>query len=496
MNKLIPLNKENLAKFEGSLPIPSYDLSKRHAGIVHIGVGAFHRAHQAYYCHQLLSQPDSMEWALTGVGLMEYDRKTYQALTSQDGLYTLTIQSPDGSSHTELIGSICEMLLAVETPEVVLDKMADPNTKVISMTITEGGYNFDPNTGIFNHDDPSVSDDIKNPATPKTFFGYIAEALRRRRDRGAGPVTILSCDNVQHNGDVAKMVIKAFCHKQDPSILEWIEDHVSFPNSMVDRITPKISSDTIQYVQDQYGIEDAVPVNCEPFIQWIIEDNFINGRPQLESVEVQFVDDVTPYEEMKLRLLNAGHSVVGITGAIHGYPTIDRCIADDVISNYLRAYLDREASPVLTPVDGIDVEEYIETLIERFGNANIKDSAARICSESSAKLPKFLLPTIQKNLKGGGAIELGTLIIAAWCYYHDKGVDEQGNPLEIIDEMAEQLAIQAKKTTDDPLSFLRQPEIFGDLVDDQRFSDVYVKLIKKIYERGDIIKVMASCLKQ
>lgn len=497
MNKeLITLNKANLSKLGAHLATPSYDLSQRSSGIVHIGVGGFHRAHQAYYIHQLLGQDKAKNWALTGLGLLEYDRKMYEALNAQDGLYTLTVQSPDGRSNTEVIGSICEMILAVDTPELALDKLADHSTKIISMTITEGGYNYNPSTGAFNYNSPSIAHDLNNPEKPQSFFGYIAEALRRRRDNGAGPVTILSCDNVQHNGDVAKMVITAFCERQDPQLIPWINEHVSFPNSMVDRITPVISSDTIQYVQDHYGLEDTCPVNCEPFIQWIIEDDFINGRPPLEAVGVQFVEDVTPYEEMKLRLLNAGHSVVGITGAIHGYETIDACVNDPVISKFLRTFLDQEATPVLSPVQGIDIERYKDSLIERFSNPNIKDGVARICSESSAKLPKFLLPTIKKNLERGGSIQLGTLIIAAWCYYHDRGIDEQGVPLDIIDEMAAQLAIQAKKTADDPLAFIKQADIFGDLVRNDRFTTVYQELVQKIYEEGDILKLMGSLLKE
>ena len=487
---LLLLNQRNLSSAPQQLSVPTYDRSALSTGIVHIGVGGFHRAHQAFYCHQLMSQSMAKDWAITGIGLLEYDRKIYEALTSQDGLYTLTVQSPNGDAHTDVIGSIREMFFAIDTPELVLARMSQASTKIISMTITEGGYSFNPNTGEFNFDNPSVVHDLAHPQAPQSIFGYITEALRRRRDSNAGPVTILSCDNVQHNGDVTKMVITTFCQRQDPALCSWIDKNVSFPNSMVDRITPKTSSETISYIREEFGIIDACPVNCEPFIQWIIEDNFISGRPPFEEVGVQFVDDVTPYEEMKLRLLNAGHSVVGITGAIHGYPTIYKCLEDEILSSYLRRYLDVEATPALSPVDGINIEQYKDTLIERFANPNIKDSVSRICSESSAKLPKFILPTILKNLESGGSIRLGTLIIATWCYYHDKGINQRGEALEIIDALAGQLARHAKKTSEDPLAFLKQPELFGKLVDNERFTEVYREVIEKIYAEEDILEVM------
>ena len=253
----------------------------------------------------------------------------------------------------------------------------------------------------------------------------------------------------------------------------YIEKEVRFPNSMVDRITPVTTPSDIDYLETTYDLKDEWPVTCEPFIQWVIEDNFSNGRPEFEKVGVQFVPDVKPYEKMKLRLLNAGHSVLGILGALHGHPTINACMEDDIFVTYLRAFMDQEATPVLDKLEGIDLTAYKDSLQERFANPNIKDSVSRICSESSAKLPKFLIATIQDNLASGGSIDYATLVIAAWCYYSDKGIDKNGQTIEIIDAMQDQLHAAASNTKTDPLAFIRQESLFGNLINNERFTTIY-----------------------
>ena len=319
------LSQSILDSLDSNISTPQYDRSKLQGGIVHIGVGGFHRAHQAYYLNQLFNKKDASNWGIVGVGLMDRDRKMYELLNKQEGLYTLVIQHPDGKVNSEIIGSIKKMYLATDTPTEVIDLLASGSTKIISLTITEGGYNFDANTGDFILDTPDIKHDLENPETPKTVFGYLAASFLKRYKAGAKGVTVMSCDNVQHNGDMAKKGVIAFAKAQNPELASWIEENVSFPNAMVDRITPVTSDETRNYVSDQLGYTDKVPVNCEPFTQWVIEENFMNGRPLLEEVGAQFVPDVTPYEHMKLRLLNAGHSVIGITGAVHGFETIDQC---------------------------------------------------------------------------------------------------------------------------------------------------------------------------
>ena len=493
-NSVKNLTPAILSTLDEGITIPQYDRSKIQSGIVHIGVGGFHRAHQAYYLNQLFNKNKAFEWGIVGVGLMDRDREMYEALNGQQGLYTLVTQHPDGEVNSEIIGSIQKMYLATETPNEVIELLARKLTKIISLTITEGGYNFNPNTGEFILDNPDIKHDLENPKTPKTVFGYLAASFSNRYKSNASGVTVLSCDNVQHNGDMTKKGVLAFAKAQDPKLASWIEDNVTFPNAMVDRITPVTTDETRNFVKDKFGFIDKVPVNCEPFIQWVIEDNFKNGRPPLEDVGAQFVPDVTPYEHMKLRLLNAGHSVVGITGAIHGFDRIDECVQNSVMAKFLRAYLKDEASPMLEPVEGITVANYIDTLIERFGNPNIKDSVSRICTESAAKLPKFLIPTIIENLKKDGPIALGAFVLASWCYYSDKQKSKKGKNLEINDDMKDTLHQHAAKTENNPLAFLEIDEVFGSLKDDERFTKVYKEMIALVYEEEDMLDAIESAL--
>lgn len=486
MDNTIDLKKENLALIADRLPVPAYDREKLETGIVHVGVGGFHRAHLAVYVHQLLSAGIADNWRICGVGLREGDRKMQAVLNKQDSLYTLMVRHPDGEAKPEVIGSITDFILGVDDPEAVIERMAMSATKIVSLTITEGGYNYDTVTDKFNFDDSDVRHDLQYPNRPRTIFGFLTAALRRRRDAGLPGFTLLSCDNVQENGDVAKSAVLAFTRKQDPELAKWVEREVSFPNSMVDRITPVTTPAEISYLEDEYGVRDEWPVTCEPFIQWVVEDDFTNGRPPFEKVGVQFVKDVKPYEKMKLRLLNAGHSFLGVLGALQGHPTIDACTEDPLFATALRAFMDEEVTPTLDELEGIDLGRYKDSLLERFANPNIKDSVGRICSESSAKLPKFLLPTLRDNLAAGRAIRYATLVIAAWCYYSDKGVNRHGQPLEMIDAQLEELRNAAGNTPNDALAFLKVRSVFGDLVNNERFSALYTKLVSALYDDVDM----------
>ncbi len=488
------LNQKNIVNIQQQLSCPKYNRQALKTGIVHIGVGGFHRAHQAYYIHQLLEKHAISDWAICGVGLREADRKMYDILKKQDGLYTLVVQHPNGTVKSEVIGAIKEMLLAVDTPNKVIEKMAHPDTKIVSLTITEGGYNFSPLTGAFNFDNEAIQQELKHPNKPKTIFGYLTAALSKRRANGLRPFTVLSCDNIQHNGAVARQMLLTFAKKQDAELAKWIATNVTFPNTMVDRITPVTTPTDIVFLENKYGIKDEWPVVCEPFIQWVVEDKFVNGRPPLEKLGVQFVPDVTPYEKMKIRLLNAGHSVLGIPGAIHGHPTINACMEDTVFAKLMRTFMDKEATPVLDAIDGIDLEKYKDSLEERFANPNIKDSVSRICSESAAKLPKFLIPTLQENLAKGGSIDYASLILAAWCYYSDKEVNENKVTLEIIDVKKAALHQAASQTTNNPLSFLELTEVFGKLVENERFTKRYSAFLQLLYTGKGVRKVMSDIL--
>ncbi len=494
MTESIQLKQENLHRLAGEIVRPSYDRSKVKAGIVHIGVGGFHRSHEAYYTNALMDEADASAWGICGVGLREADRKIGDILKAQDYLYTLIVKHPQGKVETRVIGSIIDFMLSCDDPGAVIDRMASADTKIVSLTITEGGYNFNSATGEFEFGTPDVRHDLENPTSPKTVFGYLTAALKKRRAQGLSAFTIQSCDNIQHNGDLTRKMVLAFADRQDAEFARWIESDVCFPNAMVDRITPVTTPEDIAYLDTEMGLKDEWPVTCEPFTQWVIEDSFSNGRPAWEKAGAQFVADVTPYEKMKLRLLNAGHSVLGLLGSIHGHKTIDGCVADPLFATYLRRFMDEEATPVLDPVEGIDLDAYKDNLSERFGNPNIKDSLARICLESSAKLPVFLVPTITENLERGGSIKYATLVIAAWCFYSDKGVDRHGARLDIVDAMKDELHQAAKATPDDALSFLKLEPIFGDLIGNETFTAVYSEMIEALYENPDISARMKKLL--
>jgi mannitol 2-dehydrogenase len=489
------LSSAILASLPSHIDVPTYDRSQLKAGIVHIGVGGFHRSHQAAYLNELLKVPGSEQWGICGVGLLECNRNLRDILKAQDYLYSLVVRHPNGTIANQVIGSMIDFIFAPDNKQSVIDKLAHADTKIVSLTITEGGYNIHPETGDLDFDNADVCHDIQHPEDPITAFAYIIAALKKRRDSGMGAFTVQSCDNVQHNGVITRKVISAMAKRQDPDLSQWIEDNVSFPNAMVDRITPVTTKLDIDYVEETFQAVDLWPITCESFTQWVIEDDFCCGRPNWDLVGAQFVSDVTPFEKMKIRLLNAGHSVLGLLGSIHGYNTIDETVSDGSFAQYLRAFMDLEVTPLLGELDGIDLDEYKNTLIERFANPNIKDSLVRICSESSAKLPKFLLSSISENIAEGRDASLAILVVAAWCLYSDKAVNQANVAIEIHDAMATELAIQAHKTEDDKLAFLRNRSLFGNLIERTEFTAAYTKAIDSLYSSSsDIKQIMANTL--
>jgi mannitol 2-dehydrogenase len=491
------LNQQSLASLPSHVDVPNYDRSQVKAGIVHIGVGGFHRAHQAAYINELLKTPGSEQWGICGVGLLEGNRGLRDILKKQDYLYTVTVRHPNGKIDNQVIGSMIDFLFAPEDKQAVINKLAHSDTKIASLTITEGGYNFNPSTGEFDYSNPDIIHDINNPTDPKTAFGYLTAALKLRKEQGLPAFTVQSCDNIQHNGNVTRKMLLSFANEQDKTLALWIEDNVAFPNAMVDRITPVSKKSDIDYVVDTYGVSDEWPITCELFSQWVIEDSFCNGRPNWDTVGAQFVSDVTPYETMKIRLLNAGHSVLGLLGSIHGYATIDETVSDPLFATYLRGFMDSEVTPNLKPLAGIDLDSYKDTLIERFANPNIKDNLARICSESSAKLPKFIIATINENLAAGRDVSLATFVIATWCLYSDKKQSEQGEALDIQDAMQSELHAAAKQTHETPLAFLALSSLFGELATNAVFTKGYAEAVAQLYANDSQIKsLMHAVLEQ
>ncbi len=468
---------------ELSIPVPTYDRSRVRTGIVHFGVGGFHRAHQAMYVDRLMNAGQALDWGICGIGVMPSDARMKRVMDEQDCLYTLVLKSSDGSWEPRVIGSIVEYLFAPDDPEAVIEKMADPATRIVSLTVTEGGYNLHPVTGEFNAENPAVVADLVPGALPATTFGLVTEALVRRRARGISPFTVMSCDNIQGNGHVAAKMFTAFARLRDPGLADWMTENVPFPNSMVDRITPVTTDEDRAEIEERFGVTDGWPVVCEPFTQWVLEDHFVDGRPAFQDVGVQVVDDVEPYELMKLRLLNASHQALCYFGYLAGYRLVHEVCQDPLFARFLLAYMDNEATPTLAPVPGIDLDEYKHQLIERFSNGNVRDTVARLCAESSDRIPKWVLPVIRENLAADRSSPLAAAVVASWARYAE-GTDEHGAPIQVVDRLADALIATASTQHESPLAFVSNRELFGDLVDDERFTGPYLSALDALHTVG------------
>ena len=463
---------------------PAYDRSRITPGIVHMGVGGFHRAHQAAYLDDLMRRGEALDWGICGVGLMPQDTRMRDALRGQDYLYSLTLKHPGGRAESRVIGSIHDYLFAPDDPEAVLGVMTAPTTRIVSLTVTEGGYNVDDATGLFRTESEGAARDAADPHHPTTSFGYIVEALRRRRDAGVPPFTVMSCDNLPGNGKVARTAVVSQAAMSDPELADWIDGNVAFPSCMVDRITPQTTQTDIAELRRGLGVEDAWPVVCEPFSQWVLEDDFPAGRPPLEEVGVQMVDDVAPYELMKLRLLNASHQGLAHWGRLLGMEYAHEAAADEDISSWVRAYLEREARATLRSVPGIDLDDYVDTLFERFTNEAIADTLFRLAQGASSRMPKFVLGTVRDNLTAGGPIRLGTAMVAAWALGNE-GVDENGDEIVIDDPMADELLpLAAAQRAGHETAFISHEGVFGDLATDERFRRTFVEELDALRRSG------------
>jgi mannitol 2-dehydrogenase len=448
-----------------TLSRPSYDRDEIGVGIVHFGVGGFHRAHQAMYIDRLLEMGLAREWGICGVGVMPGDRKMADVMAAQDGLYTLVLENPDGTRDARVIGSIVDYRYAPDDPESVIDLLAQPSTRIISLTITEGGYNID------------------NLKEGVHVFGLVASALARRRERGDPSPTIVSCDNIEGNGEVARHAFTTYAERLHPGLGEWMSANTKFPNSMVDRITPVTTPDVIAVVKDEFGVDDQWPVVAEPFTSWVLEDDFSDGRPPLEKVDVLMVDDVTPYELMKLRLLNASHQSLCYFAYLAGYRLVHDAAGDPLFAEFLQAYMDDEATPTLKPVPGIDLPDYKRTLIERFANPGVRDTIVRLCFGSSDRIPKWLLPVIRENLKTDAPVRLSAATVASWARYAE-GIDEQGERIDVQDQLADTLVPLAKSQRENPTAFVENTAVFGDLANQSRFVDAYLWALDSLHRDG------------
>lgn len=465
------VNNASLASLS-ALPVPQFDRSAASVGIVHIGFGNFHRSHEAVYLDDLMALGSGLDWGICGVGILPQDARMRDAMTAQDCLYSLIVRNPDGSLEPRIVGSVLEYVFGPDDPEAVYERLLDPKVAIVSLTVTEGGYLKNAATGQFDPGHASVVHDLAHPQSPETAFAYIVEALKRRKEQGMEPFTVLSCDNLQGNGDIARQTVVGFARLVDPSLAEWIDAHVAFPNCMVDRITPGTTDADIAAMRDGFGVDDIWPVPAEPFTQWIVEDHFTAGRPDLERVGVQFVEDVKPYELMKLRLLNASHQALAYFGAPLGYVLVDEAMRDDRIRDYLVEYMASEAAPTLGDLPGIDLEAYMATLIERFSNPAMRDTLKRLATDGSNRMATFTLPAIRANLEAGRDISLGAAMVAAWAHYWSLiGRGELPEDQIPDDVHAAEMTASALALTDDPAAFIKMKALFGDMAENPVFRN-------------------------
>jgi fructuronate reductase len=477
------LNQDSLADLPEDVRRPAYDRRAIKTGIVHLGVGAFHRAHQAVYTDDALGKDP--HWGIVAASLRSPD--TYDALAPQDGLYTLAVRSQAGEA-LRVVGSIQRVIVAPREVEQLLEAMSAPQTRIVTLTVTEKGYCHDPATGALNEAHPDIVHDLEFHRTPKSAPGFIVEALRRRRAAGVPPFTVLTCDNLPSNGRTVKRVLTRFAELVDPALGRFVADEVSCPSTMVDRIVPATSDQDRDRIGEALGLTDAWPVVTEPFTQWVIEDRFPQGRPAWEASGAEFVEDVEPYEHMKLRLLNGSHSTLAYLGYLSGYETVADTMADPAFVRLIEGLMDEEVTPTLHMPPGADLAAYKRALIERFRNPALKHRTWQIAMDGSQKLPQRLLGTVRDRLREGAGISRLSLGVAAWMRYVT-GIDEKGAPIDVRDPMAARLREIADGAGGSPEKLAENlfavREIFGDdLPKDARFTGAVTENLKRLYEKG------------
>lgn len=476
------LRNDTLATLPAEIDVPRYDRRALRSGIVHFGVGHFHRSHQALYLDELMRQGTAAEWAVCGAGVRPGDPAIRDALRAQDHLYTLTVKEPDGSRSNRVVGSINEYRYAGDDPGAVVAQIADPATRIVSLTITEGGYGIDPGSGAFTGESPEIQDDLRSAVPNRTVFGLVLQAMRRRRDDGAGGLTIMCCDNIEHNGAVASTAFLGFAEAKDPGLARWMRDEVAFPSSMVDRVTPGTVDADRAYLEQTFGYRDRWPVTCEPFCQWVLEDTFAAGRPALEDAGVEVVGDVEPYELLKLRLANGTHQALCYFGWLLGHRSVHEAIADPDLHAFLEQYIS-EAIPTLKPITGVDPAAYAHIVLERFGNPAMGDPLTRICADTSERIPKFLLPVALAQLNRGGSVRYCAAVVASWARYAE-GTDEQGVLIDVVDPRRDSLMTAARAQSTNPTAFIEDRSVFGDLSQATPFTWAYLDALELIRTKG------------
>jgi mannitol 2-dehydrogenase len=475
-----PLSRATLREPANGVLVPAFEPAQVRAGIVHIGLGNFHRAHMAHYTHRLMDQqPEALEWGIVGAEIQAAGQGACAALAEQDGLYVL-VERDDVQERVTIVGSLTRLIFAGEDSAGLLAAIDAPATRIVSLTITQHGYCLDPATKLLDAQHPAVRGDLDQPDRPRTAIGILVEAYRRRMAASRQAFTALSCDNIQHNGNVLRQAVLDFARLRDPALAEWIAQAARMPNTMVDRITPATRAADAADLTDRYGIVDQRPVFSETFTQWVIEDDFVDGRPDWGRVGAQFVADVTPYERMKLRLLNASHLAISGPARLMGYTFVDEAMRSPAVRLYMEQLMDRELEPTLEPVPGIDLASYKAALIDRFSNSTIKDTVERVNTDAALN---YLLDPLRDRLRTGGSVSLLAFAVAAWLR-RMRGEDEDGALIEIHHPLAAMLRDRAIEGGADPMPMLRIKSLFGYLADDPGFVLPVSRSLKLLYEQG------------
>lgn len=477
------LQGSTLAAVPAEVRRPGFDRSALSVGIVHLGLGAFHRAHQAVVNDAAIEASGERGWGICGVSLRQPD--TRDALAPQQGLYTLALRDADDQGRPrqrlQVVGSVVELLVAPEDPQAVLERIAAPGTRIVSLTVTEKGYHHHPAIGALRLDDADVQHDLAQPASPRTALGFIVHGLALRRARGLPPLTLLSCDNLPANGHLLQGLVLAMARQVDAALVDWIAQGCSFPACMVDRIVPRTTEADGAQVSAALGLHDAWPVLGEPFIDWVIEDRFAAGRPAWEQGGARFVDDVAPFELAKLRLLNGTHSTLAYLGSMAGLRTVDEAVREPALRRLIETMMLREIVPTLPHTPGFDLAAYSARIVARYANPALQHRLRQIAMDGSQKLPQRLLGTVRSRLQQGAGIELLALAVAGWLHYL-RGVDEAGEAYAIDDPLAATLA--GLRQQGGAAAVLAHAPVFGDLAGEAAFHAPVLRWLQSLERVG------------
>lgn len=470
-----------LATLPPNVAVPAYRRADLSAGILHFGVGNFHRSHQAVYLDRLFNEGCDHDWAIVGAGVFEGEKKGRDILAAQDWLTTL-VEQDTGHMAARVTGAMIGFLVPGDTAAIV-DRLADPAIRIVSLTITEGGYFIDAATGRFDPSNAAIVADAERPDAPKTVFGLILAGLRRRRAAGIAPFTIMCCDNIPHNGHVTKDTVVGLAKLSDPAFAAWVDANVAFPNGMVDRITPATTDRERAIVREDFGVDDGWPVFCEPFIQWVLEDRFPLGRPALEQVGVQFVDDVAPFELMKIRILNGGHAAIAYPAGLMDIHFVHEAMQNDLVRGFLEKLHREEIVPTVPPVPNTVLEDYRRLIERRFSNPKIGDTIRRLCLDGSNRQPKFIVPTIADRLRAGAPVDGLALESALWCRYCF-GTTDGGATIEPNDPNWDRLVATSTAAKADPAAWLGMDDIYGDTGKSPVFAAAFARSLDALWQRG------------